>query len=814
MSDERAQEIIDRALEACSLDMRNLVAVITGLMGSGKTWLLSRLFNQLPPELYTSTGVAEASIRSLLHSLANVSADSWEPFSRDQIQQLLARLFQLRGVEPSASVTATPASSSSSQTSSSLRQRFFFLFRGKSTPATPAAQRSRGTLEASPASLPSPAPKSSTMQSMVRLVKTAKSSSEVMEILELVHMIDTGGQPELLESVPSLIHHCHLAILVLNLMFGLDEHPSIDYHEEGKTYKRLSPSQYSNRQIMQKLASTLQAKRFSQSEGKCFRLLVVATHKDCVPQGELPARVKGFDQVLRDILLPACEKELISFTASQIPFVLNLKEPDGDDLKRLDLIRSEVGKSEVGEVVRTPGAFLVFEQELMEFAKKKVPTRGILSLSECRAIGARLKMKQEDVEAALIFFDRQFTLLYFRKLLPNLVFTRPQTPLDCINAVVKFSYKVGSGEVMGITQKHVSSLKDGIITEEILGHKKLTQCFDPGLYEPQHAIELLCHTFTLAPLSRDVQPTSDAPTAAASSPTPSIKREKREYLMMSLRSAVPDKDVPRHLPPPSEIAPLVVQFTNKCVPLSCFSRTVSCLLAMYDWKLSRADDGSPLCLAHNIVSLYKPLTPGQIVLVDTGHNIQVHIRPGKGLDGKDMATICYQVKETILAAIKEVFSLLSFTGIEATAAFFCPCKKKPLLHSATPSLFNSKWLLSCSLTEQSVGPASEHHLLWFDAPATETEKPSLPKLLDLEVVEKIGTEYEKFGTFLLKDDTGVLVDAIKHDCLGKTHQITRKILQEWLAGKGEPVTWACLVKTLRRCKLNALAVEIQQQHLT
>ena len=812
MSDERAQEIIDRALEACSLDMRNLVAVITGLMGSGKTWLLSRLFNQLPPELYTSTGVAEASIRSLLHSLANVSADSWEPFSRDQIQQLLARLFQLRGVEPSASVAATPASSSSSQTSSSLLQRFFFLFRGKSTPATPAAQSSRGTLEASPASLPSPAPKSSTMQSMVRLVKTAESSSEVMEMLELVHMIDTGGQPELLEDVPSLIHHCHLAILVLNLMFGLDEHPSIDYHEEGKTYKRLSPYQYSNRQIMQKLASTLQAKRFSQSEGKCFRLLVVATHKDCVPQSELPARVKAFDQVLRDILLPACEKELISFSASQIPFVLNLKEPDGDDLKRLDLIRSEVGKSEVGEVVKTPGAFLVFEQELMELAKKKDPTRGIISLSECQAIGARLKMKQEDVEAALIFFDRQFTLLYFRKLLPNLVFTMPQTPLDCINAVVKFSYKVVSGEVMGIIQKHVSSLKDGIITEEILGRKELMQCFVPGLYEPQHAIELLCHTFTLAPLSRDVQPTSDAPTAAASSPTPSIKREKREYLMMSLRSAVPDKDVPRYLPPPSEIAPLVVQFTNKCVPLSCFSRTVSCLLAMYDWKLSRDDDGSLLCLAHNIVSLYKPLTPGQIVLMDTGHNIQVHIRPEKGLDGKDMATICYQVKETILSAIKKVFSLLSFTGIEATAAFFCPCK--PLLHSATPSLFNSKWLLSCSLTKQSVGPASDHHLLWLDAPATETEKPSLPKLLDLEVVEKIGTEYEKFGTFLLKDDIGVLVDAIERDCLGKTHRITRKILQEWLAGKGEPVTWACLVKTLHRCKLNALADEIQQQHLT
>jgi hypothetical protein len=84
------------------------------------------------------------------------------------------------------------------------------------------------------------------------MVKHFKSSekAEYPEILELVHMIDTGGQPELLENLPSLIHHCHLAILVLNLMFGLDEHPSIDYHKEGKALKRVAPFQYSNRQII------------------------------------------------------------------------------------------------------------------------------------------------------------------------------------------------------------------------------------------------------------------------------------------------------------------------------------------------------------------------------------------------------------------------------------------------------------------------------------------------------------------------------------------------------------------------------------
>ena len=642
------------------------------------------------------------------------------------------------------------------------------------------------------------------MQSMVSKVKAPKSSSS-QEILELVHMIDTGGQPEMLENLPSLIHHCHLIVLVLNLMLGLDEHPSIDYHEEGEAYKRASPSQFSNRQIMQKLASTLQAKRFYQqkafqkeqtqakhSSSLCFRLLVVATHRDCVPEGELETRVEAFDQALRDVLLPANDEELIIFSANQIPYVLNLKDPDKDDQTRLNLIRSEVSEGKVGEVVKTPGSFLVFEQILAEFASKTVK-RDIISLTECQVIGEKLNMKPEEVEAALIFFHRQLTLLYFRHILPNLVFTKPQEPLECINAVVKFSYKVESGEVMGIPWKLALSLRDGIITEEILRHKQLTQCFIPGLYEPGDAIDLLCHTLTLAPLSREVQSTPDSSDPATNTPPAPMKREKREYLMMCLQKPIPDKDLPQHLPLPSEIAPLVVQFTKNCVPLSCFSRTISCLLAMYDWKLSRGDKGLPKCLAHNVVSLYKPRTPGQIVLVDSGHSFQVHIRPGRGIDRNDMAKVCFQVKETLFTAIKQVFDILHLDGISASPAFSCPCERESLSHFASPDLFNSKWHLYCSITEECVGPATDRHLLWLDTPATETETPSLPKLLELDIHKDVGPNYKIFGTFLLRDKTGMVVEGIR-DCYRTPQNITLQILQEWLIGRGESITWQSLVQ--------------------
>ena len=489
------------------------------------------------------------------------------------------------------------------------------------TPSSIATATPMATLE-----FPTLATKSNTNQSILRLVK-AHNGSQSPTRLELIHMIDTGGQPEYMENMPSLIHSCHLAVLVMSLQYDVDDHPSIHYHEEGKEYKRALQSQYSSRQIIQKLAATLQAKRFSK-EGESFRLVTVATHRDCVWKFKLGSRIRAYHQALSNILLPACEKELIPFTANEIPFVLNLKKPTKDDLDKLDLIREKISESGVGEVVKTPGVFMIFEQELTEYALKA--GRNIVSLDECLEIGIKLKMTPDRVMSALIFFHRQFTFLYFRDVLPNLVFIQPQVPLDCINAIVQFSYKVEAGVLKAVTKELLSSLRDGIITEEILSRQDLSKCFIPNLYEPNHAIDLLCHTLTLAPLSREPQPKSANTPNVENKPSPPVKREEREYLMMSLRQPIPDKDIPQYIPASSDIAPLVIQFAKNCVPLSCFGRTISCLLAIYDWKLSRADDGSLDCLASNVVSLYDSQLPVQIILRDTTSHLEVHIRQDKG----------------------------------------------------------------------------------------------------------------------------------------------------------------------------------------
>ena len=570
---------------------------------------------------------------------------------------------------------------------------------------------------------------SSISRSVIKLVKAPKGSENPSR-LDLAHFTDTGGQPEYMGSVPSLIHHCDLAMLTVNLKFDVDEYPPVHYHEKGRKYKRALPSQFSNRQIIQKLAMTLQAKRFAQREGQCFRLLVVATHRDCVPwHVRLSSRVRAYHKALTEIFLPACEKELIRCSADEIPFVLNLKEPDSTDLAKLDLIRQKVSDSGVGEVVKTPGAFFIFEQVLREFAEK---SGHILSIEECLRIGEELKMGPDMVRSALIFFHRQITFLYYHHVMPNLVFTRPQIPLDCMNSIVHFKYKLESGELMGVTEELATSVRDGIITEEILSQEHFSKCFVPGLYGPCDAIDLLFHTFTLAPLSCEPQQKTGSSPAVQTKPSTPVKREKREYLMMCLRQAIPEKKVTQYIPVSSEIAPLVVQFTKNCVPLSCFGRTISCLLAMYDWELSRADNGSPKHLASNIVSLFDSQLPVEIILRDATSHLEVHVLPDRGFTPDRLSEVFVQIHETVFSAIKQVFDRMQLTGIEITPAFVCPCSKS-FKHSHVASLHtlagSSDGFLRCSKTRRNAGRVKRKQTVVGHTPPASLLPPAQPSSL-------------------------------------------------------------------------------------
>ena len=500
MSDDEAQTIVDQALESGSLEQRNTVALVVGIAGSGKTWLISRIFRTNPPDKYTSTGIAEKSLRGLMHRIARM--DSLELLSPEKILEFLAPLFQsglLKADIASLAKIFTEETIEPSQASSgevlSLSQ----------PTAIPAAITSSSTAPSSAAhSLPE---KSYASEAMISLVQRIKDPRKAL-VIELLYMIDTGGQPEFMEIMPSLIHNSNFTLLVVNLAQSLDEYPSFAYYEDGTPFKRPLPSALTNRQVLHQFVSSLQAKRLTHTGTQPSKVSIIGTHRDCV-KGKLSETLADVNIQLKSLFIPALENELIVYrSCDEIIFPVNLLNPDDHDREVLELIRAKIIDVDIGEKAEIPVSFFFFEQEAILYAKeKKGKDRQVMVLSfdECVHVGARLKMSSEVVQAALIYFHRHNIFLYFQHVLPNLVFLSPQVPLDFVNAIVALSYKVKSGVLPAVLAKYEHFCKEGIITEEMLCDKslQLSDCFIPGIYEPHHAIKLFLHTYTIAQLSTE-----------------------------------------------------------------------------------------------------------------------------------------------------------------------------------------------------------------------------------------------------------------------------------------------------------------------
>ena len=228
MSDEEALAIVQKALKSGSLKQRNTVTTVTGIMGSGKTCLLCRLFQIKLPDEYTSTGVT---FRGLMRRIAKVG--SFELLTNEQILQFLAPLL-VAGM-PEANVVALAKRFSEMQASepSHPPPEKMLPSSNPSQPTTTSAPSAPLTHTSASTDADIQAKETHSTKTMVSFVQKSKKSTETL-LLELIHMIDTGGQPEFMEVMPSVIHNSNLTLLVLNLLDSLDECPKLSLHEEGK----------------------------------------------------------------------------------------------------------------------------------------------------------------------------------------------------------------------------------------------------------------------------------------------------------------------------------------------------------------------------------------------------------------------------------------------------------------------------------------------------------------------------------------------------------------------------------------------------
>ena len=852
VSQVEAQEIVDKALESGSLKQRNMITVITGIMGAGKTCLLRALFGLKPHNKYTSTGVAEKSFRGLMHHIAKMG--SFELLKQEEVHEFLAPLLSSGMSEASIVSLARnfteeeiedwqdPPSDSSASTSSFLSLSPYSestesVPHPKSVPSlhepipslphSPASSLPASSLPSSQSATQPIPDKSYSCKAMTSALRAKMTSKEAL-VLELIHMIDTGGQPEFMEVMPCLVHNSNLTLLVLNLAQPLDAYPKVTFHQHGKGYMRPLPSPLTSRQTIRQLARTMQAKRCIKVGDHGSKLMVIGTHRDCIWPWKVTATLAAVNMELKKIFIPAFQKELIVYRSiDDIIFSVNTRRPGSSDKRVFKLIRQNISDAAEGREIDIPPSFLMFEQDAIRYAGQL--GRDILSFDECMQIGVPLKMPEKVVQAALIYFHQHNIFLYFPKVLPKLVFTNPQIPLDFVNEVVAFSYMVGSGAYPGLPAEYAISLKSGVLLEEMLHREPLSSCFVPGVYESQQAIALFTHLSVIAPLREDNPQIRDK-ISEKDGKTSSVQQK---YLMPCM---LPDLKNIANILPRSPVEIFIVRFSDDCAPNGVFGGSLSTLLSSHGWEICRKDDGSPQCLAHNIVTLHDPKMPAQITYVNATRHYEVHV---KAHDIETCADICPTIRNTIFCAIRATFEVMHFDET-IEDAFLCPCKENASLsHAALPCTFHRKVHLKCSISGESLGPADDKHKVWLSAepttpaqprsqaqpqkpkerlPATE-DRPTLPQLIDfktctgnMNVTERIGTSYGKLGPLLLRDDDGAVTQAIRDQYHHDAAKINQEILQRWIQGKGkgmQPVQWSTLIDVLKKIELSPLAKEIE-----
>ena len=82
------------------------------------------------------------------------------------------------------------------------------------------------------------------------------------------------------------------------------------------------------------------------------------------------------------------------------------------------------------------------------------------------------------------------------------------------------------------------------------------------------------------------------------------------------------------------------------------------------------------------------------------------------------------------------------------------------------------------------------------------EKPTLRQLLRLNLPFRVGEDAYRLGVNLL-DNYDFM------DSMDNPEKCTIFIFRNWLAGKGEMVTWEVLIEALWRCKLSRLSEEVE-----
>ena len=777
-----------------SVKMRYIVCITFGLAGVGKTCLKLLLMGLPPPELRTSTNIAESPIRIEIRRISEMKLKScgehWIEVNNKEMMEIIAGMiiFASEKLPDSKLFEETMGTDDNraeankvearSETRENVLSRFLRRITGKKTSQS----------DPSP-SLPDPAlqtPNSSSlseagqravkivmyrlMQVINRLKNASKSRDkadqqseiDLSNVYDWVLFSDCGGQPEYQEMLPLFINYISAVLYVMRLIDKLDKVQQIDYFEEDEPISTPHQSQLSNKETIGCLFNS--SKSFS-TEDQPTKVILVGTHLDellkmqkaqenssgsksqaSVSCSSRSAACKDHIETLEEKnkilnqMLGSDYTDQLTFypqDMQQLIFAVNTLERGEQAMKMARLIRNAVESSSAKEV-EVPIWWYIFELLLQELAKQL--QRKVIIKAECLELAHKLGFSERDLEAALRFFNQLNVIKYTPKVLPKIIFTDSQVPLDKVSELIKENYRLRGGtksvELSGdesLVEGKLKYFRDhGVVSRELMS--KFRNHYAPGIFCEEDLSKLLRHMLVFAPIptpqwakppatdSSKPQPSSQvnkSPSQPGAHSDSSRKDDSGPYFFMPASLVtLTEGELDRHRVSSPSVATLLVQFPKGSRRAGIFSCFTVHLIRHCGWDLL-LDAKIPLyrnCIKFHPNKISPPVT---ITVIDSKSFFEVHAHISPAATNRECARLLPILKGSVFGGIIAACKALKYHHTYPEIAFFCPHHETtssgtsliPSLHPASVRPDRQYWC--CDVDTTISGKLQSRHHIWF-----------------------------------------------------------------------------------------------------
>ena len=663
---------LKKAMENGYVECTMTTCAVTGVAGSGKTSTMYLALNDARSTVRQSTGMVEP-VRALstVVGAAESGSSEWIRVDEDKFLDIVAGATLVANTEeqPAVRTTLSPPTQSTSEDS-------------LSTSDVHISEQPSHTEVVD-----------ELLIKLAGLLNKPVGKKQVAK-LDFLYFLDSGGQPQFHDLLPSFVPNLSTVLFVLNLSETLDHHPEIKYYHEGKSLCSYR-SPYSHEQILKHCIRALQPENRSIESGSSPHVAVVGTHRDEESECEGETREEK-NQKLLDLLLPRFDDSLTYYQLKELIFPINAESPSQEDKAVAGKLRENIIRSSSPKPVRIPLSWFMLEQVLRKLAKER--GTGIMHINECRKIASRLCIKSGAFDAALKYLVSLNLFLYYPTVLPNLVFCMPQVLLDKINELVQLHHILCGGSnilpgstesinTRGLSGKQWMRFQNyGVFEEKLLYDKAFSRHYDKVPFTRTDFLKLLESLLIAAKIN-----TTDIHT---------------EYVMPSLLFELESDKLDEHRcdPQTSPAAPLLVHFPDEWPASGVFCSFLASLLSTQDWKVMMNETkNKPTCVYKNCFKFQCPSMPGSILITlidsfDQGY-FEVHVNAPL----EECIKYCPEIRKSVFAALPPK------APVEAEVASFCPnsdtrCPSSLHLAYLKPSQ-DKFW--SCSVNPKVYGSLAE-----------------------------------------------------------------------------------------------------------